>query len=98
MKVICDSCNTTFHVGKLMQRMLDANLQETYYTCSNCRKEYRVCVTSKEIRDMQNSIKCKKALIGKTKNPTKRSKIIKDLNRLIDKHKKEMDSLNKRSN
>ncbi|SKC62220.1 hypothetical protein [Maledivibacter halophilus] len=97
MKITCDNCKESFELKKLKQRSLGDEIQETYYNCPNCNKEYRVCITNKSIRELQNKIEQKKLIIRiETKKGCKNIKEVFELENLIKKHKKKMDKLNNR--
>ncbi|MCG8541229.1 MAG: hypothetical protein MJA82_15035 [Clostridia bacterium] len=98
MKVICEDCKESFELNQLKQKALKGEIRETYYSCQHCNKKYRVCITNEAIRKLQKKIEEKKLIIRvKSKKGIKNIKEVFELNRLIEKHKKEMNKLNNKS-
>ncbi|MDK2917290.1 MAG: hypothetical protein PWQ37_23 [Candidatus Petromonas sp.] len=85
MMVICEECRTKFEIKDLQKRWVNNGIQEIYYSCKYCGKNYIVALTNKKIRDLQKKIKT-----AKDKGD------IKKLNKLLERHKEEMDKLNKK--
>lgn len=84
--IICDKCKGKFNVGKLLNRWLKKDVQESYFVCPHCKKEYRVLITNKIIRSIQ-----RKMDIALSKNN------MVHFNTLQRKFKKELDLFNVRS-
>lgn len=97
MKVICEDCEKSFELKQLKQKPFKGEIQETYYNCQHCNKKYRVCITNEAIRKLQKKIEQKKLLIRvKTKKGIENIKEVFEAEKLIEKHKKLMNELNRK--
>lgn len=95
----CKSCGKEYNVKqiKLTTQKLNDDIEQTYYNCPYCGFKHDVCVTNKEIRDLQKKIKSKATRISNKRKRNKDVDVSKDameLNKMIGEHKKLMDELN----
>lgn len=97
MIVVCDKCNEEF-TTKLEERFLGEEIQEIYFTCSNCGHEYFVDVSDSYTRALKKKIsgleeQNKKHL--KEKRMKAIQKLQRELKRETHKLKQQMDSESK---
>jgi hypothetical protein len=71
-KVTCDDCQKEFIINELKTRWIQPDIQETYFVCKHCNKEYRVCLTDPEIRKLQEKVQDLNKPINKFKNSSER--------------------------
>ncbi|WFD12005.1 transglycosylase [Tepidibacter hydrothermalis] len=96
MKVYCDNCKSEFVIDK-KARNLENGIEEHYFNCPNCDKEYIAFRTNSETREIQKKLQdeieeCKKvASKGNIQAAKKKwNRVLK----LRKKHKKAMAKIN----
>ena len=54
MEALCDSCIRVFTVVPAARK--EGDIETTYFTCAHCGREYVVCRTDSDIRNLQSRI------------------------------------------
>ena len=54
MEALCDECGKVFTVSPQARR--DGEIETTFFTCAHCGREYTVCRTDSDIRNLQSRI------------------------------------------
>ena len=68
LKITCAFCKKDFYTNEicLKTRMHTCGIEDTYYCCPRCGKEYLVCQTNSEIRELMSERESLKGYANQT--------------------------------
>jgi transcription elongation factor Elf1 len=90
--VKCDYCNNEFEIN-LRTRIIERDIQLTYFVCPHCQHEYHSFYTNEKVRTRQNKINELWAKARSTPNVLKVEQIIRRIDELVQRNKQEMNRL-----
>jgi hypothetical protein len=89
----CDSCEAEFELPELQTKVIERDIQLTFFQCPHCNVEYKSYFTNSKIRTRQEKITITYADIRKNTNHKKHKILIERIDKLVLLNKKEMQAL-----